>query len=249
VIAWLRTSCLLAALLASSCETPTPDEREGEAPLAMRFDLESSQAPATTHAEIDAVLASLPSVRYRDLPRAYLERTGSNRKPFTRRLRNAHYLLVSGSDRFRFLVGNHRIADFMAHDADYLAHAEDYHHTDARPLLLDPRVPHKILDLQRALTKLGHDANAFSIREAYRHPQLNEEDGGVSRSRHVYGEAVDLVIGDIDLDGDTDDADKAIVIDVLDREIIGDKGGIGRYPGYQTVHFDLRGRRARWDTY
>lgn len=43
--------------------------------------------------------------------------------------------------------------------------------------------------------------------------------------------------------------DKQIVLDFLDKEIIGNKGGIGLYPGTKAVHFDVRGHRARWNSY
>lgn len=90
---------------------------------------------------------------------------------------------------------------------------------------------------------------AFDIREAFRPPRLNRDDGGASRSRHIYGEAVDLVIGDINRDGTANAADKAIVLELLEHKFVRNKGGIGRYPGSQTVHFDFRGKRARWDSY
>lgn len=43
--------------------------------------------------------------------------------------------------------------------------------------------------------------------------------------------------------------DKQIVLDFLDKEIIGNKGGIGLSPGTKAVHFDVRGHRATWNSY
>jgi hypothetical protein len=39
------------------------------------------------------------------------------------------------------------------------------------------------------------------------------------------------------------------VLDLLEKEIIKSSGGIGRYPGTRAVHFDVRGYKARWDSY
>ncbi len=45
------------------------------------------------------------------------------------------------------------------------------------------------------------------------------------------------------------DEQKEIVIDLLETKVIKNKGGIGKYPGTKIVHMDVRGYRARWDTY
>jgi uncharacterized protein YcbK (DUF882 family) len=58
---------------------------------------------------------------------------------------------------------------------------------------------------------------------------------------------VDIEIGDVDKNGKINKADKKIVLDLLENQIIGNQGGVGRYPWSQTVHFDVRGWYARWD--
>ena len=63
----------------------------------------------------------------------------------------------------------------------------------------------------------------------------------------IVGEALDLRINDINDDGRRTQADKQIVLDLLEQHIIKDKGGIGKYPGTMSVHFDVRGYKARWD--
>ena len=77
--------------------------------------------------------------------------------------------------------------------------------------------------------------------------------GGASRnSRHLRGDAIDVVVLDVNGDGDADRADVDIVYGILERQLIRDVGGIGTYKGEhdffsrQMVHFDLRGHRARW---
>jgi uncharacterized protein YcbK (DUF882 family) len=75
----------------------------------------------------------------------------------------------------------------------------------------------------------------------------NEAVNGVENSRHILGQAIDIVIGDINRDGGYTVEDKQIVLDILEDKVIRNAGGVGRYPGTRTVHFDTRGFRARWD--
>lgn len=72
------------------------------------------------------------------------------------------------------------------------------------------------------------------------------------KSRHLIGEAIDILVGDINSDGKTDGKDVDDVYQILDTEIVKDKGGIGTYKskGFltkQMVHIDCRGYRARWN--
>lgn len=214
-----------------------------------RFDRESGQLAVDTERGVDEVLRKLRRVRYRDLPQPYVERTEQNMAPFKKRLARRRYLEVRGTQRLMFIAGRFRIDDFLAHDEVWRRHNATYDQSEPQFLLLDPKLPRTIVRLQNALRRRELDAEAFDVREAFRPPRLNREDGGASRSRHIYGEAVDLVIGDINRDGTADAADKAIVLDLLEHKLVRNRGGIGRYPGSQTIHFDFRGRRARWDSY
>lgn len=58
-----------------------------------------------------------------------------------------------------------------------------------------------------------------------------------------------MVIKDVNQDGQYTDDDKQLVIDLLERKIIKNQGGIGKYPGTRVVHMDVRGYKARWDSY
>ena len=76
--------------------------------------------------------------------------------------------------------------------------------------------------------------------------------GAAKESRHLVGDAIDFIVFDVNRDGKTNSADVSIVFDILDKDIIGDKGGIGTYKNEssfidrQMIHIDSRGYRARW---
>lgn len=77
--------------------------------------------------------------------------------------------------------------------------------------------------------------------------------GAARKSRHITGDAIDLVVLDVNQDGKTDKEDVRIVKNILAEDIIQNKGGIGTYTSEsnffsrQMVHFDCRGNGARWE--
>lgn len=80
---------------------------------------------------------------------------------------------------------------------------------------------------------------------------LNKISQAELKSRHLKGEAIDILVGDVNSDGRTNGKDVDIVFHVLDTRIIKDRGGIGTYKNKsplikQMVHFDCRGYKARW---
>jgi uncharacterized protein YcbK (DUF882 family) len=76
--------------------------------------------------------------------------------------------------------------------------------------------------------------------------------GAASKSRHLSGDALDFIVFDVNRDGSADHKDVEIVYDILNDDIIGNKGGIGTYKDEkaffyrQMIHIDARGHRARW---
>lgn len=62
----------------------------------------------------------------------------------------------------------------------------------------------------------------------------NREVGGKENSRHLYGEAADIVVKGVS---------PAEVANYCDS-VIGDRGGVGRYLSF--THIDVRGCYARW---
>lgn len=74
-----------------------------------------------------------------------------------------------------------------------------------------------------------------------------------SKSKHKLGQAIDIIVLDVNNDGKPDSNDVDIVYQILDKKIIKDKGGLGTYKnesGFfnkQMIHFDCRETKARWN--
>lgn len=82
---------------------------------------------------------------------------------------------------------------------------------------------------------------------------LNKFGGAASQSKHLAGQAIDIIVLDVNQDGMSDDKDVDIIYHLLDKSIMKGKGGLGSYKhekGFfnaQMIHFDSRGTRARWN--
>lgn len=110
-------------------------------------------------------------------------------------------------------------------------------------------------ELYDELEKQGYRPS-FYVTSGKRHPWhnylLNKYGGAAKKSRHLKGEAIDIIVLDVNKDGAADAKDVDIVYNILDRKIVGNKGGVGTYKNnnlwfdQQMVHFDCRGYRARW---
>ena len=135
--------------------------------------------------------------------------------------------------------------NFLTTDFYYSKNKEDLTKNQTLFCLLDKELLHLILDFMLELEENGFNKYGFLVREAHRHPFYNYVKGGASRSQHIYGTAADLTIEDINEDGIISDIDKDIALEILEN-LIGNKGGMGVYPGTRTIHIDTRGHRARW---
>ena len=211
------------------------------------FDWSVSNPPLYSKHQIDSMLQAFPQVSYRNLASDYKSESQSNLPKFKNRLASKTYYQISLKDFYKRIVGNVRIKHLLARDSYFRAAL-----FDSKIIcywLIDERLLYKLLELKLALKKANFDPEGFDVRSGHRHPKLNTAVGGASSSRHIFGEAADLIIRDINQDGRYSKADKAIVLKLVDQHIIGNAGGVGRYPGSRSIHIDVRGRRARWDTY
>ncbi len=88
----------------------------------------------------------------------------------------------------------------------------------------------KYLDLVRQ--QLG--GHPITINSWYRPPNVNKRVGGASRSRHLFGDAADIVCPYV----------KPSQVYRTLNKWHGNNGGLGKY--YSFTHIDLRGYNARW---
>lgn len=213
------------------------------------YDISHPQEYINTQAGIEQTFNALEVVSYSDLPTEYLTYTQSNKKPFQAMLRHKTYYKVKGRDIYRKVIGDHRIRDFLPKDKYYRNHLKELGNESVLYLLLDKKLIYKFLELKKELRAQGYNPEGYHLRSVHRHPLHNKRVKGANQSKHILGEALDLGIRDVNKDGRSNQEDKQIVLEILDKKIIRNKGGIGLYPNTQSVHFDVRGSHARWNTY
>jgi uncharacterized protein YcbK (DUF882 family) len=109
--------------------------------------------------------------------------------------------------------------------------------------------------LKDSLRQKGLSANLLVIstkRTAWHNKMQEQFSGAAKNSRHLTGDAVDFLVFDINDDGSSNNKDVDLVFEILDKQIIKEKGGIGTYKNEQSfinrqmIHIDCRGYRARW---
>ena len=215
--------------------------------LELKYDFQHDNPTVNSQEAIDKVLSNLTTINYSDLDDAYLAYTKSNLPKYKSLVKRLTYYQVRREDLNKKIAGDFRLKSFICKD-DYYA---DCIMGDVSSVtcIFNPKIFAKTLALMTELEKLDYDPYGFTIVNGHRHPSYNEIVGGAKLSRHIKGEAVDILIEDINLDGYIDKADKDIVLDLLETKIIGNEGGIGLYPGTDNVHYDVRGTRARWNSY
>lgn len=92
-------------------------------------------------------------------------------------------------------------------------------------------------DLVELLQKIrDHFGKAVVINSAYRTPTHNTKVGGTKYSQHLYGKAADIKITGVSVDTLADYAES----------LLGETGGVGRYPNKGFVHVDVRAVKSRW---
>ncbi len=194
------------------------------------------------------MLSTLEKLTYSDLSDSYKERTG-NIGVFKKMVEDGTFYRIREHDASKFIVGSIRLGSLLTHDGYRHTKIDLKRKSYQQIWLIDKHLLYKLLELKTELGKNGFNPDGFEVRNGHRHPAHNKLIGGASRSQHIAGKAVDILISDINQDGKENKSDKQIVLDLLDKKVIQDRGGIGRYPGTMVVHFDVRGKKARWDSY
>lgn len=212
------------------------------------FEIRTVQKPIDSSKGIDDVLSKLESIDYDELSEAYKKETG-HVGAYIKMVKNGTFYRLNETDTEKYIVGRIKIGELVSHDDNlfnnWVFGAKSYQHI----WLIDKELLYKILELQNELAKRGYNSDGFQIKNGHRHPTHNSRIGGAKKSQHIAGKAVDIVVLDINRDGKSNQSDKEIVLEILEEKVIRNKGGIGRYPGTMVVHFDVRGKKARWDSY
>ena len=104
-------------------------------------------------------------------------------------------------------------------------------------------VPDELMDNLLELVKnlqiiRDHIDKPISVISGYRTPKYNRRIGGARRSQHMTAKAADLKVRGLD------PKDLREIIIGLIKEGKIKKGGVGLYKNF--VHYDVRGRNARW---
>jgi uncharacterized protein YcbK (DUF882 family) len=108
--------------------------------------------------------------------------------------------------------------------------------------------------LKAQLKAQGHTDKllVISSKRADWHNSILTLFGASSQSKHLSGDAVDIMVMDVNFDGKIDSMDVDIVYAILDQRIVKNKGGLGTYKSEvwiwnrQMVHLDCREKRTRW---
>lgn len=199
--------------------------------------------PVLSHDELDSVFASIEVVDFSELPSNFVNYCELNGQ-FYEQYTGTKWLRIGRLDLKKNFAGNFQLWELIPKDSCYqnccFRGGDTY-------FLFDTRIAHKLLYLLLIMEERGLNTRELSIYHGFRHPAYNEEVGGASRSQHLFGRAIDIRPGDVDGDGDIDREDKKAIVDILDKEVIGDEGGIGDYHHSMGIHMDVRGYKARWD--
>jgi uncharacterized protein YcbK (DUF882 family) len=98
---------------------------------------------------------------------------------------------------------------------------------------------HNIQKLANQLQTLRNHLNRpITINSGYRSPEHNKAVGGTILSQHTRGKAADIVVSGLS----TKRVAEAIEMLIKNGDML--QGGLGVYKNF--IHYDIRGRKARW---
>ena len=209
------------------------------------YDEVHPQEDILTRAGIDSVLSTFPTIPYLETLEMYKDSTDPERK-FNNELNSRELYIITGDEIYKKVIGNYRVKHFLAKDSFYKRNLKNPGAKNTQLWLIDKNVLYMMLELIHRLDEGGYNMYGFHIRNSHRHPAHNEKVSGAKYSQHMFGRAIDIGVDDVNQNGTSDLDDKAILYDLL-QDIVGNKGGLGLYPGKMSLHFDCRGHRARWD--
>jgi uncharacterized protein YcbK (DUF882 family) len=99
---------------------------------------------------------------------------------------------------------------------------------------------------------LNNGLVVMSSKRANWHNHILTFFGAASNSRHLSGDAIDILVLDVNNDQEINGKDVDITYEILDSKIVKNKGGLGIYKSEvgiwnrQMIHLDCRENRTRW---
>lgn len=207
------------------------------------YDRISHQQVVETPEQLDKVLAQFQTIRYKQLRKTNLAQ--GDGLPSMKHYEQKEYIIISGTQRYKYLIGNQRIYQFLPGLRLWRFRLPRLEHTQY--LLIDKAALRQLLMFRHILSKQGLNQNAFVVSSGFRPPTYNKRVGGKPKSRHLHGQAIDILILDINKDGRSNKKDVDLAYSILDQQIVREGGGLGRYKSNKRMlHLDCRGYRARW---
>jgi len=216
----------------------------GNSPIAkssILFDFTNLNEKVTSKKQIDEIFSKFRTIPASKLTKHYLLESGLSAKKYKYARKNKKFYLIPVGKLPTKILGNNRLKDIISKGPEI---------DGCIPLLIDKRVLYKYIEMYQLLKKEGYNPDDIRITAGHRHPAHNDEAGGAYTSKHIIGQALDFDVGDINNNGVANIEDKMIVYKILNRKVIKSKGGIGKYSWHpHGLHIDVRGHRARWDSF
>ena len=157
------------------------------------------------------------------------------------------FLKISWFERYKNIIGTTKVYELLnpKRIMEYKVKIPNLNKTQY--LLIAPETLNVFEQLLLEMEEKELNTANLTIASAFRTPAYNKIVGGATCSQHQYGTALDLTVGDINDDGNADRKDRKIIYDILNKKLVKNKGGIGTYKhAPRLLHFDMRGKRARW---
>ena len=161
------------------------------------------------------------------------------------------FIEVTESNRDTFISQHYRLQDFICHLSVPFPQF----------IALSPVLLKKLEWITLYLKDYSQNPEArLTILSGYRPPGYNQSVSGALWSRHIYGDAADIIVDlsprdsrmdDLNQDGRIDRADALVLVKFIEEieKISGSSGGLGIFDrGKQgpSIHIDARGYKARW---